>query len=177
MNDYDCTSDVIEHKSRVEHWMRDIVNQLLGRSKAHDDSKLKPPEKELFDRWTPELKQRTFGTDYYKQALDAMGDGVQHHYKANRHHPEHFENGVSGMTLVDLIEMFCDWVAAAEARMSFVDLDHAQERFDISPQLIEILTNTLRDLDFWNEVNGVPVGYFTPPDRRGQPTGASLDNE
>jgi hypothetical protein len=44
-----------------------------------------------------------------------MGDGLKHHYSHNRHHPEFFgEDGVDGMTLVDLIEMLADWKAATE---------------------------------------------------------------
>ena len=166
MNNYDSTADIIEHKRKVEYWLHDFARQLENRSKVHDDSKFKSPEKELFDQWTPELKQRAFGSDYYKQALDAMGEGVQYHYKANRHHPEHFENGVNGMTLIDLVEMFCDWIAAAEARKTSVDLNHAQERFNLSPQLVEIFVNTLRDIDFVNEVEGVPVVEFTPSNYR-----------
>jgi hypothetical protein len=35
-----------------------------------------------------------------------MGDGLKHHYAHNRHHPEFFgEDGVDGMSLVDVIEM------------------------------------------------------------------------
>lgn len=143
---YDCTADVMEHKRLVEHWMRDFMYQLKKRAECHDDSKLMPPEKALFDKWEPEKKRRTFGTDYYKQALDGMGEGIQHHYQVNRHHPEHFVNGVNGMTLVDLVEMFFDWVAAAEARSAPVDLVNGQIRFDLSPQLVEIFSNTLREM-------------------------------
>jgi cytochrome c5 len=141
---YDCTADVMAHKAKVERIMRDFARQLEERAACHDDSKLKTPEKELFDQWTPELKQRTFGTDYYKQALDGMGEGIQHHYRANRHHPEHFEIGVYGMTLVDVVEMFCDWCAAAEGRGVPVDLDNGAKRFHISEQLTAIFANTVK---------------------------------
>jgi hypothetical protein len=41
--------------------------------------------------------------------------GLKHHYAYNRHHQEFFgEDGVDGMTLVDLIEMLPDWKAATE---------------------------------------------------------------
>jgi hypothetical protein len=44
-----------------------------------------------------------------------MGDGLMHHDAHNRHHPEFFgEDGVDGMTLVDVIEMLADWKAASE---------------------------------------------------------------
>jgi hypothetical protein len=32
----------------------------------------------------------------------------------NSHHPEHYGNrGISGMDLFDVVEMMCDWMAAA----------------------------------------------------------------
>lgn len=142
---YDCTADVLEHKRKVKFYLTVFANILDCRATVHDNSKLETPEKELFDQWTPELKARTFGTDYYKEALDAMGPGLQHHYKANSHHPEHYTNGVDGMTLYDLVEMVCDWRAAAEARNVEVDLDHAIKRFNLSPQLANIIRNTLAE--------------------------------
>ena len=48
---YDCTDDVMEHKRKVEYWMRDIASQVSGRAEVHDDSKLKEPEKAVFDQW------------------------------------------------------------------------------------------------------------------------------
>lgn len=160
---YDCTVDVLEHKRKVAFWMHDIASQLQNRATCHDDSKLREPEKSIFDKWTPNLKRVEFGGDEYKAALAGMGEGLQHHYRHNRHHPEHFERGLDGMTLMDIVEMFCDWLAAAEAKASPVNLDYLADRFHLSPQLRNILRNTLRDADFWNDINGVPVIRFTPP--------------
>jgi hypothetical protein len=176
---YDCTNDVMEHKRKVEYWMRRFWTQLENRAPIHDRSKLDDPEeKALFDKWVPELKVRTFGSDYYKQALDAMGEGVQKHYKANRHHPEHFKNGVDGMTLIDVVEMVSDWMAAAEAKNVHVDLDHAAKRFGLSEQLVKIIANQLREEDVWNRVDGVPVVELCPPDRRkGHVDGFLMDGE
>lgn len=159
---YDCTSDVMEHKRKVEYWMRDFTALMDARAKNHDNSKLESPEKEIFDQYTWRLKNTEFGSDEYKAQLAGMGEGLKHHYKNNRHHPEHFDNGVNGMTLYDLVEMFCDWLAAAEAHYKPFNMDYLAKRFNLSPQLVDIFLNTTRDLDFWNEANGVPVTYFTP---------------
>jgi hypothetical protein len=159
---YDCTADVKEHIRKVAYWLDDVAHRLQGRAKHHDASKLQPPEKKCFDVYTPKLKELTFGTQEYKDALAAMGEGLAHHYKANRHHPEHFKDGINGMTLVDVVEMVCDWMAACEAKGVQVDLDAACARFGIEPQLRRIINNTLQDVDYWNTIGGVPVVYFSP---------------
>lgn len=140
---YDCTADVLEHKRKVVRYLNEFAIQLLRRASVHDDSKLRSPEKEGFDQWTPELKTREFGTDYYKQALDEMGEFLRHRYEVNSHHPEHFSDGVSGMNLLDLVEMVCDWQAAAAAKGVAVDLEHAAKRFQLSPQLVSIIRNSI----------------------------------
>ena len=75
-----------------------------------------------------------------------MAPFLDHHYKHNRHHPEHHEDGVFGMNLIDIVEMFCDW-AAATMRHSDGDLARSieinTERFDLDPQLTAIFQNTL----------------------------------
>jgi len=74
-----------------------------------------------------------------------MGEGLAHHYENNRHHPEHFADGVAGMTLVDVAEMLADWKAATE-RVKDGDLTRSlkiqQERFGLSDDLVSILRNT-----------------------------------
>lgn len=143
MQTYDCTEDVLDHKLLVASYMLMEINGLVARVAEHDNSKLLSPEKEMFDQWTPELKARTFGTDFYKAALDGMGEGLKHHYRVNRHHPEHFENGVDGMNLLDVLEMVCDWRAAAQAKGVALDLEHAAQRFNLSPQLVNIIRNSI----------------------------------
>lgn len=158
---YDCTNDVNEHVRKVRYWMGNFIRNLQARSEHHDKSKLQEPEKSMFDVFTPRLKEIDFGSDEYKQALSDMGAALAHHYEHNRHHPEHFDNGVNGMTLADLLEMLCDWMAAAEAKHTAIDLDYLVSRFKIDDQLLSIIKNTLREEDFWNTVNGVPVVYFS----------------
>lgn len=147
MEPYDCTNDVMEHRREVRHWMNEFAQSLARRAELHDQSKLRPPEKEVFDAFTPLLASLEFGSDKYEDSLARMGEGLRHHYMVSRHHPEHFENGVNGMTLHDVIEMFCDWLASARARDRRVDIDHLAKRFDIHPQLAEIFANTLRYLN------------------------------
>lgn len=72
------------------------------------------------------------------------------HYKNNRHHPEHFANGIKDMTLLDLLEMLCDWKASSERHADgniYRSIEINQSRFGYSDELKDILKNTV---DFLN---------------------------
>jgi hypothetical protein len=149
MENYDSTEDTKKHIQRVQKLMSGIILMLANRHKNHDKSKLEEPEKSIFDEYTPKLRDTTYGSPEYKVFLSEMGVGLKHHYKNNSHHPEHFDNGVNGMTLVDLIEMFCDWKAATE-RHADGDLGKSIEinkkRFKMTDQLVEIFKNTKAEM-------------------------------
>lgn len=145
MDRYDSTADTLKHSQRVGELMGQAVKELIDRSMCHDRSKTEDPELAVFNEYTPKLKGTTYGSDEYKGYLTAMGEGLAHHYAANRHHPEHFADGVAGMTLVDLIEMLADWRAATERHDDgdmAKSLDIQRERFGISDQLWRVLWNT-----------------------------------
>lgn len=146
---YDSTQDTQDHIEKVQWRLRQIRTELYLRGEIHDLSKLQPPEKEIFDTAGLKLKDLTYGSDEYKAALAEMGPALQHHYEANSHHPEHFENGIDGMTLIDLIEMFCDWKAASErhADGDFAkSLEISRVRFEVSDQLASIFENTRQEM-------------------------------
>jgi hypothetical protein len=146
---YDSTDDIRTHIRNVWGRIEQIKDMIQERQAAHDMSKLQEPEKSLYDEFTPLLRGLTYGSDEYKETLKAMGPALQHHYEVNSHHPEHFDNGINGMTLVDLIEMLADWKAAgmrhANGNMTR-SLEINRERFGISDQLYEILQNTVKEL-------------------------------
>lgn len=142
---YDSTADTLKHSLRVGTLMGQLIKELVERSAEHDLSKTEPPELEIFNEFTPKLKTSTYGSEEYKGFLEAMGEGLKHHYAHNRHHPEHFRTGINGMTLVDLIEMLADWKAATERHDDgdlVTSLDIQAERFGIGDQLYVILRNT-----------------------------------
>lgn len=142
---YDSRPDTLAHSQRVGELLVELVKELLDRSTCHDRSKTEPPEVAVFDEYTPLLKTSVYGSDEYKAQLAAMSGGLDHHYAVNRHHPEHFADGVAGMTLVDVAEMLADWKAATE-RSDTGDLarslDIQRERFGLSDDLLSILRNT-----------------------------------
>ena len=57
--------------------------------------------------------------------------------------------GVEGMTLIDLLEMICDWIAASERRKTgdaMKSIEINAKRFNIGDQLKAILQNTVRQI-------------------------------
>jgi len=109
---YDSLPETLKHKNNVALYLELFQTEIAYRMILHDQSKMVPPEKEIFDEYTPKLKECTYGSDEYKTFLSEMGIALDHHYKNNKHHPEHYENGVKDMSIVDLLEMLCDWKAA-----------------------------------------------------------------
>lgn len=147
---YDSKSDTIEHINTVRGFLRKVLKDLDTRLLVHDASKLEDPEKATFDEYTPKLKGSTYGSDEYKSFLAAMKPALDHHYANNSHHPEFYPDGIRGMSLLDVVEMLCDWKAATlrhadgDIRQS---IEINQKRFGYSDELKIILLNTLPVLE------------------------------
>lgn len=145
---YDSSKDTKLHAARVRELIELLLIDIETRSVAHDASKLAEPELSCFNKYTTKLKTSTYGSEEYKGFLAGMGEGLTHHYANNRHHPEYFSNGIDGMNLLDLLEMLMDWKAATERHDNGSinkSLVVQTERFNISPQLSNILKNTIND--------------------------------
>lgn len=148
MAEYDSTKDTMDHKEKVKKFMNLCIDDLVMRAENHDNSKLESPEKKYFDEYSPKLKDCTYGSDDYQKFLDGLKPALDHHYKVNSHHPEHYKNGVNGMTLVDLLELICDWKASS-MRHEDGDINRSikvnKDRFKLSDQLVDILKNTVKE--------------------------------
>jgi len=144
---YDSKPETIEHINNVQLKINRIVNHLEFRGTCHDESKLESPEKEIFDKYVPQLKKTKYMSNDYQMYLNEMKKALDHHYENNRHHPEHFENGICGMNLVDIIEMFCDWLASVERTKDgdiYKSIDFNQKRFNYSDDIKSIFENTVK---------------------------------
>jgi hypothetical protein len=146
---YDSRKDTEDHIFRVGDLIMQIHSELWRRALHHDETKLESPEKETFDSVTPKLKELTYGSDEYTEQLKDMKVALDHHYAAYRHHPEHFENGIQEMNLIDVMEMLADWKAATE-RMDNGNLTTSiylnAERFGYGSTMLVLLLNTARDM-------------------------------
>ena len=159
MSNYDSRNDTLKHIELVQDYITLMFEEIAKRSCDHDASKLEDPEKSTFDEVTPLLKGMTYGSDEYKASLATMQNALDHHYAQNRHHPEHFEDGINGMTLVDLVEMFCDWCAATE-RHNDGDIGksiaHNRQRFGYGEVMARIMSNTAKEYSMGR-------GFFSLP--------------
>jgi hypothetical protein len=142
---YDSRPDTYEHIGKVRGYLLNIAVMLMRRGHDHDASKLIEPELSVFNEYTPKLRDSTYGSDEYRDFLAGMGEGLNHHYFKNDHHPEHFNDGVHGMDLIQLTEMLCDWKAATE-RHADGDLarsiEQNAERFGYGDEIKGLLMRT-----------------------------------
>ena len=135
-----------KHIAMVGAYIGLVVGILQQRAANHDKTKLEEPELQLFTEYTEKLAGCTYGSDEYKTFLEGLKPALNHHYAKNRHHPEHFLNGIEDMTLIDVMEMICDWKAATLRHNDgniLKSIDINTKRFNIDPQLAKILKNTV----------------------------------
>lgn len=146
MDNYDSTPDTQEHINKVLGLLTKCAEDLVHRGEIHDASKLVSPEKEYFDKYTPELANMVYGTEEYRESCRKLKPAIDHHYSLNSHHPQFYENGINGMNLFDVMEMLMDWKASTERGKDGdirKSLNINAERFGISKQMRQILNNTI----------------------------------
>ncbi len=87
----DSRPDTLAHIQRVHDLLLEASQNLTRRGLVHDASKLQEPEKSAFDRLKAlSLSGMAYGSDEYRACLRAEKPAIQHHYKANSHHPEFY---------------------------------------------------------------------------------------
>lgn len=140
------------HIVRVRELLGMFAVEMIERGDAHDRSKFTPEELgplEEMQRLVEAEGQAPFGSEEYERRKAILGPMLEHHYANNSHHPEHYPNGVNDMDLFDLVEMFFDWKAASErGEESAMNLSFSANRYDLSPQLVSIFTNTAERLGY-----------------------------
>jgi Family of unknown function (DUF5662) len=147
---YDSTIDTTLHINRVRGLLGQCAIILLERGARHDASKLEEPEKAIFDTVGNRLAVIAYAGEEYTHSLADLKTALDHHYAHNAHHPEHYPNGVDGMSLFDLVEMLMDWKAAGERHPGGINIvrsiEISSDRFSVGEQLKKILMNTVREM-------------------------------
>lgn len=146
---YDSSKDTLIHKKNIDMVFRVLLDELAKRNETHDDSKLVPPEKPAYDKYIPMLQKTEYGSlEYYEVKKEMAKECLNHHFEANRHHPEHWPDGdISHMTLVDLVEMFADHLAASMVSSSSYEKGETinKDRYGYSDQIYQIFMNTYNE--------------------------------
>jgi hypothetical protein len=140
---------VRRHQLDIAHLTLKVIKNLQERAAVHDESKLDDQEAQVLARFPDQVR---YGTLAYKTRLALMTAAIVRHYKdpRNRHHIEHHENGISGMSLLDLLEAVLDWWATAQRQPGggirrSIDLN--QMRYGYTDELKAILLNTIDELE------------------------------
>lgn len=150
----DAMRETAKHIRRVQHLMNEAMVALLVRAAEHDASKWSSEEWPYFAEATSRLRGLTYGSAEYRDSLDSIRPGVEHHTHTNSHHPECHARGIVGMSLLDLLEMLADWKAAGERHADgslTKSLTHNAERFEIPDALAAVLRNTAVELGWLDE--------------------------
>jgi len=126
-----------------------VSKRLLDRAIKHDASKLEEPERSAYidPVWELNTTDVPYGSDRYKELISQMGEGWKHHELVNDHHVGYFEphNPIKRMNLFVLMEMCCDWIAAASKKNNDPELalDQLIQKYNVDEQLQQIIRNTI----------------------------------
>ena len=140
-----CKLETIRHIGSVQKKLLNLAKVLIDRSLYHDSSKLEEPELSGFAN-APDLSSMKYNSLEYNENLKKLQETLDHHYANNRHHPQHFKYGIDDMNLVDLLEMMCDWSDSSKRNKSGnlkLSIEQNANKFNICPQLVKILENTI----------------------------------
>lgn len=158
--EFDSRPDTYAHIGNVRYFLGKMISGLLVRAQNHDRSKLYPPEREAFDQLPGRLGDSKYPSQEYRDAMKTIKPALTHHYQHNSHHPEHFENGIRGMNILDVVEMLADWKAAS-LRQKDGDfagsIAYNQGRFLISDELTAIFLNSVPLFEEGQDGEGSPL--------------------
>jgi hypothetical protein len=136
------------HKGWIMYFILKFCFFLTWRGIIHDWSKFTNKEAFIFAKHLHKLKTATFGTEKYDKLLEEVKPAILHHYSKERHHPEHWKNGVHDMNLLDLVEMLLDWRASCKRHCDGdinKSIDINEKRFKMDHEIAEILHNQIKN--------------------------------
>jgi hypothetical protein len=145
---YKCKSETYEHIKEVSKNINIVIRELMHRGEVHDNSKFQEEELLVFANANL-LKDIQYDSPEYRENLKQLEPAIQHHHAKNRHHPEHWVNGIDEMNLIDLIELVADWRAATKRNKNgniLKSIELNTQKYNISPQLRKILENTVKEI-------------------------------
>ena len=142
------------HQLHVSNNMKRIANELRRRGIRHDNSKFSGIEATIGNMYHDEYNKINVlcphKSDVENYAEKTKAASIEH-YRLNDHHVEHFENGLSGMSLIQLTELVCDSVAHLKERgyaptECVCEVEYLFKGYGASDDVISIVKNTVQYL-------------------------------
>lgn len=140
---------IIRHINLVRFNLNKIAHRLKERAVVHDSSKYSLDEFEGFKEINRIARETPFGSQAYKDSIKD-NRAVSLHYSRNTHHPEHYQGGIDEMSLLDIVEMLCDWKAASETYglTAFKEsLEIQKDRYKLTPEQWYMIRKVAECLD------------------------------
>ena len=137
----------LKHKAWVFLYTSQFALKLFWRGIIHDLSKFRWSEAEGFVRVIDQMPKHEFGSEEYKRCLRAIKPSIDLHYSRNSHHPEFYTDKISGMSIIDVAEMFADWRAASKRNKNpnlDRSLDSLQVRYGFSGIFKKMAKNSMK---------------------------------
>ena len=106
---------IFRHRAILDDDVTLIATELINRGRRHDLSKFEEDEFGGFVEINATARNFPYGSPEYKESIrkaNEKGGCVNNHYARNSHHPEYYDSA-EAMSFLDIIEMVCDWHAAA----------------------------------------------------------------
>ena len=128
---------IFRHRAILDDDVNLIATELINRGRRHDLSKFEEDEFGGFVEINATARNFPYGSPEYKESIrkaNEKGGCVNKHYVRNSHHPEYYDYA-EAMSFLDIIEMVCDWHAAAltYGNTDFIDgIEKHFKRFDFS---------------------------------------------
>ena len=133
----------------------DISSDLLRKRAAqHDLSKFSEPERisYIWINWSYFCKANDIAFEYPEDVKVVIYQGHQHHICNNRHHPEAHPSPDT-MTLLDIVEMVCDWTAISQevtpknsSCKTWAD-ENIDKKWNFSSQKKQLIFEVIQELD------------------------------
>ena len=148
-------ADTRKHQQIVSRLLIHAAQRLLKRAMVHDETKLHEPERSAYIEpvYALNTEEVPYGSDRYKELTAQMGKGWEHHKAFNDHHIEFFlpwavetlNDPIRQLDMFILLEMCCDWIAAAQRRGNEpgLALKAMAEKYPMDEQLQQLIRNTL----------------------------------
>lgn len=142
------------HQHHVGTLMRRMSNDLRSRGNRHDISKFSGIEATIggmnYEEYSKINVLHPNASDVQEYTEKTKAALIEH-YKLNDHHIEHFENGLSDMSLVQLAELICDSVAHLTERgytptECVCEIENQFKKYESSDEIVSIVKNTVKYL-------------------------------